>query len=118
MNVDWEMIEQHPIDNWQDYYNLACPICGCGSGEVRDLLHECLEWAASGDKRFEKTGSEWDKGFYRSTAHELAAHVLDHAGLLEHGSGIGWAWVTADGERLLTMVREQMKREQQEAHGR
>lgn len=106
--IDWEYTEQQPIEDWRDYYTVTCPICGCGSDEIRDLLHECLKWAASGDEQHKKDGSEWDKGFYRSIQHELAAHILVSVGLLDHGSGIGWAWASEDGKRLLALV-EKMK---------
>lgn len=103
--VDWEYVNQYSITDWKGYFTITCPICGCGSHKKWELLYECLKWSAlESDERFKKTGSPWDNGFYQSTAHELAANILDHAGLLEHGSGIGWAWITEDGKRLLALI--------------
>ena len=104
--TDWEFIEQHPIGTWRDYYVISLPICGCGSNEVADLLDECLRFAArERDANHKLPESDpWHEGFYRSLAHELAAKVLDGQGFIEHGTGIGWAWATDDGRRLLKMV--------------
>ena len=101
MKVDWEFIAQHPIEDKMDYMHLALNLCCCGSGQDFDLLLEVLRWSASGEDRFKKNGTGYDEGVYQSVAHELAMKVLDAHGLTEHGSGIGWAWATEDGRKLL-----------------
>lgn len=73
-------------------------LCGCGSGEDFNLLWEVLTWCDSGNARHEPKGN---KGMYVDAAHELAAKVLDRAGLIEHGTGIGWPWSTPLGKGLL-----------------
>lgn len=37
---------------------------------------------------------------------EFCAMLLDHAGLLEHGTSIGRAWLTAEGTEVLRFLRE------------
>lgn len=82
-----------------------CGLCGCGTAgkhSVGALLYEVLKWCASGDARY----VDGDKGCYRSQAWELAAKVLDKEDLIEHGTGIGWPWVTIRGEQLLALIDE------------
>lgn len=71
-------------------------ICGCGS----DAHWECiLELLCEAEQHK-------DKGFYRDKWFEFGAKVLDSWELLEHGTGIGWAWLTDDGKLLLEFLRE------------
>jgi hypothetical protein len=36
----------------------------------------------------------------------FGAHILDNSDLLEHGTGIGFAWLTDEGKLLLEFLRE------------
>ena len=85
-----------------DSLQCCCDFCGCGSEAVGDLLLEVLRWCAVpiGERPKE------DGGCYRSAAWELAAKVLDRAGLVEHGTGIGWPWLTPDGAKFLEWVKQ------------
>lgn len=76
-----------------------CDLCICGSGDDALLLIEVLEWCAL---EHDEKGRE---GTYRNVSWELAAKILDSAGLIEHGNGIGWPWVTSDGDRILEILR-------------
>lgn len=104
--VDWDRLAEHWIDDWRDYYTVALPICGCGSHGPTDLLDECLRYGAMDWPQRDAlpADSPWERGFYQSSGHELAAKILDGYGLLEHGTGIGFAWITDDGKRLLALV--------------
>ena len=94
-------------DSWRDIYHEFLPICGCGSSdEIIDMFDECLRFAALKEKPkyTEDPSAPWGRGFYRSLAHEICAHILDHEELIEHGGGIGWAWATDEGKELLAIV--------------
>lgn len=71
-------------------------ICGCGT-----MAHwKCvLELLSEAEKH---TGN----GFYRDQWFEFGAKVLDTWKLLEHGMGIGFAWLTDDGKILLEFLRD------------
>ena len=83
----------------------ACDLCSCGSGEDGKLLYECLLWAFQRDEE-PKREPFGKKGFYCSPGHELAAKILDKCGLLDHGSGIGWAWLSDKGRELMIWIQE------------
>ena len=76
-------------------------LCGCGNSNWPIILY-LLEIAEDHDKR----GS-----FYQLEDgavlgwREFGAKVLDDWGLIEHGTGIGWAWLTAEGVSLLAWIR-------------
>lgn len=36
----------------------------------------------------------------------LAAYVIDHCGLIEHGTSIGGSWLTDDGKEALRFLRK------------
>jgi hypothetical protein len=84
--------------SWSDYLQGLCHLCGCGSDAVPNLLLEVLRWCAL---EHEEKGRQ---GTYRSTEWELAAKVLDSADLVEHGSGIGWPWITPKGKEVLAII--------------
>lgn len=110
--VDFERLEDPDFydgDEPLDILSSALNLCGCGSDKPVELLYECLLWAAMGGPN----QKGWEKGFYRDVGAELAAKLLDSYGLLEHGTGIGWAWITEDGKRLLNLI-ELRKQEEKE----
>lgn len=79
-------------------------LCQCGSPEqtfqiVKELLERAEDHKANGS-------------FY-ADAHdangrwvEFAAKVIDSWDLTEHGTGIGYAWLTVSGKLLLGFLRE------------
>jgi hypothetical protein len=71
-------------------------VCGCGTDAHLECVLELLVEA--------ETHSE--KGFYRDRWFEWGAKVLDKWELLEHGSEIGFAWLTDDGRLVLEYLRE------------
>ena len=96
--VDFEYLIQHPlIETPADCIQSAMGLCTCGSDSVGELLREVLTWCAQED-RFEDK-----EGCYRSREWELAAKLLDSYELIEHGTGIGWPWITDDGRKVLEM---------------
>lgn len=70
--------------------------CNCGSATYWERVLEILSEAES----------HTDKGFYRDSWFEFGAHVLDKFSLLDHGTGIGFAWLTDDGKLLLEFIRD------------
>lgn len=75
-------------------------ICGCGTSTHWECI---LELLTEGEKHLADGPSE---SFYRDKWFEFGAKVLDAADLLEHGSAIGYAWLTEDGIVLLEFLRE------------
>ncbi len=54
----------------------------------------------------DKNGGFYDAEDAEYTWLEFGAKVIDAAGLIEHGTGIGWAWLTEEGKLLLKFLRE------------
>lgn len=114
---DWEYLEKAEFKTKEHLIASACELCLCGTGKDLELLIETLKFAAEDSTtKHEKTGRGWDQGCYQSAGHELAMKVLDSYGFVEHGSGIGWAWVSEDGERLLTMMDTLPNEEEEDEH--
>jgi hypothetical protein len=80
-------------------------LCGCGTGSEYDVVLFLLE-------RSEKAMEKGSPSFYDPAPDaaapwvEFGAKVLDARGLLEHGTGIGCAWLTDEGKALLSFLRE------------
>ena len=81
------------------------PLCGCGSSsEMWTIVRDVLARAPGHtDLSFFEPMPERDLS---ATAVEFVAQVLSETGLLEHGSSIGFAWLTPGGEMLLAFLRE------------
>lgn len=71
-------------------------LCSCGSNTHWECVLELLSEAETHTK----------DGFYRDTWFEFGAKVLDSWELLEHGTAIGFAWLTDDGKLLLEFLRD------------
>lgn len=71
-------------------------LCSCGTNAHWECILELLEEASQHTK----------EGFYRDKWFEFGAKVLDSNGLIEHGTGIGFAWLTDDGKLLLKFLRD------------
>jgi hypothetical protein len=80
---------------------LDLDLCDCGSASQWSVVEMLLERAADESKSFYEPTDD-TSGWWV----EFGAKVLDSSGLVEHGSGIGWAWLTDDGELLLQFLKE------------
>jgi hypothetical protein len=80
-------------------------LCACGTDGPAELLVEVMKFCAlePDQKRAHPFGNE---GCYSSTERELAAKVLDKAGLVDHGTGIGWPWITEWGKEFLAALEK------------
>lgn len=82
-------------------------LCTCGSASTYGVLLELLERAELNS--LNPTNSP---GFYGAMPEassrwvEFGGHVLDGMGLIEHGTGVGWAWLTKPGVILLKFLRK------------
>ena len=82
-------------------------LCGCGTDAAWEIVSFLLE---RGNR--DEVGWLADKGFYSSADDasekwvEFGAKVLGGWDLLEHGGGIGGAWLTDDGKLLLRFLRD------------
>lgn len=81
-------------------------LCGCGSGTSWELVLEMLKRIDSLRSLPDAEAAELSmyKPARDASARwvEFAAHVLDGWELVEHGSAIGWPWLTPKG----TVVKE------------
>jgi hypothetical protein len=71
-------------------------MCPCGTDAHWKVILEVL---TEGENHTQN-------GFYRNEWFEFAAKVLDSWNLLEHGTGIGFAWLTEEGKLLLEFLRD------------
>jgi len=98
------------MSNWTVEEKKACRdavsrmrLCGCGLGTtwaiVQMLLERGADPAAHGTFYDPADGvtAEWV---------QFGAHVLDGYDLLDHGIGIGCAWITDDGKLVLRLLQE------------
>lgn len=93
----------------EDDFNLlhALPVCGCGvPGTVYDLYRRQLRVTARTDDRddWPTFGDRVDAADGNETLFYVVAYVLDHIEATEHGGGIGGAWLTDKGRRLLAIL--------------
>ena len=71
-------------------------LCGCGTDAHWQCVFELLCEAESHTK----------EGFYRDKWFEFGAKCIDSWDLIDHGTGIGRAWLTEDGKLLLQFLRD------------
>lgn len=77
-------------------------LCGCGSDAHWNIIQKLLEMAEDHDKNGSFYGPQGDP---LCDWIEFGAKVIDSWHLVEHGTGIGWAWLTEDGKLLLRWLR-------------
>ena len=76
-------------------------LCGCGTSNWPFILY-LLEKAEDHDTK----GSFYDAADSPQRWLEFAAKVLNEWDLIEHGTGIGYAWLTPEGVSLLAWLRK------------
>ena len=82
-------------------------LCGCGSRSEFPLILKLLERAEKRNESYKDSISYYEPlDDIPGYAVEVFAKVLDSWELLEHGTGIGWAWLTDDGQMLIDFLRE------------
>ena len=80
---------------------LATIFCGCGnSEEVWEWVHSYLEMLHG------RVDGERPAWMPESGPEYLAAYVLDHIGLTEHGISIHYPWLTTSGIEALAFLNE------------
>jgi hypothetical protein len=77
-------------------------LCGCGNPEdayvlIRDLLGLAPFYDHPQQVRDRIGGDEG--------AQHIVLSLMDHTGLIEHGSSIGGSWITPKGEHFLGLMR-------------
>ncbi|MBI2064896.1 MAG: hypothetical protein HYT62_02485 [Candidatus Yanofskybacteria bacterium] len=93
-------------------FNSKVSLCGCGSATEWDIVKLLLERSRDIRVANEKESTDKPPCFYDSLDGapgkwvEFGAKVIDHWGLLEHGVGIGHAWLTDEGELLLRFLSD------------
>ena len=101
LDDDWQDIEAV-----EDVFIFGLCLCGCGSGEDFALLKEVLVFTSLTPEERDARNALEGKGTYLSAGHELAAKVLNRSGWIEHGTGIGWPWITEKGQKVLALIEE------------
>ena len=92
--------------------NSKMRLCWCGSRSEFPLILKLLERAEKRNESYKDSISYYEYLYCISGniikwfVVEVFAKVLDSWGLLEHGTGIGWAWLTDDGQMLIDFLRE------------
>jgi hypothetical protein len=110
-------------ENNQDaFWTGVLGFCSCGSPEqLLPKIIEYLDWcgrdrSSEGDgldygkfltKREQtKDTNPWHNGSYRDDLTLLIAYVCAGADLTEHGTSIGWPWLTDEGKSWLMKLQE------------
>lgn len=81
--------------------------CGCGSADeiAEDVLKVFIALGERGDDNWNECGEL----IYSDKYHELIAHMIDGAGLIEHGSSIGGSWLNEEGKEVYKEYKESLK---------
>ncbi len=95
-----EKVVEHSELGW--FYNVQYKDmhdCGCGYADDRlDLVKETLNalplYSGPTPEYLDTPLGEW------------FLSILDHAGLIEHGTTIGGSWITAKGTRVLNLLND------------
>lgn len=107
MDDDWREQFQRVADYDKDpleelpgrLMQVVTGICSCGSGQDFELLLEVFRFCAMRPK-------PEGKSCYDSPGWELAAKVLDGADVIDHGTGIGWPWLSTEGEQVFAELKK------------
>lgn len=108
VQVVWSENDQKTIRNFRSKVSL----CGCGSATEWDIVKLLLERSKNIEESTYKSSGDKVPSFYDELDGtpgkwvEFGAKILDHWTLLEHGVGIGHAWLTNEGELLLRFLNE------------
>jgi hypothetical protein len=97
------------------FYEEKLNWCGCGSPEIaqkaiRDYLKIQKDYTKTySTDAYNKRNEECKKVFGVPDGHDnplilCLSYALDKAGFTEHGSGIGGAWLTKEGEMFLHVL--------------
>lgn len=80
--------------------------CCCGQpDQLIPLFVNYLRFCGmDSDKKGRAVG--WEKGAYRDNLTMLIAYVCDKEELTDHGTGIGWAWLTEKGGEWLALLSQ------------
>jgi hypothetical protein len=79
-------------------------ICNCGNCVVWKYMKLFLERAADKQRSFYEVMASSEAPVIDSEVVEFVGQLLDAMKLIEHGSSIGGAWPTPDGQLLLDFL--------------
>ena len=106
------------IEECEDFFYFEkLKFCGCGTPIqakrcIRDFLiiiNDCYENDADFNEKCRQERESLNKRFGVASIYDnelllCLAYTLDAAGLTEHGSGIGSAWLTKEGKMFLWLL--------------
>lgn len=108
--------EQHNIE-FEEIYFSELGMCGCGNPEDvkkflyaliknhKDYKDEKISYESMSENR-SKIISETNPDII----FEFVFHVLEHSGLVEHGSSVYGSWFTDKGERFFNLLYQNISR--------
>lgn len=109
-----EWYEESLIDPLIDYYSYdVLRVCGCGCPNdtldvIRKYLHIRKEWKdLSYDEVQERYKTELHidtEDYEQYGVFQFMAYEIDSLGFTDHGSSIGYCWLTERGEMFLTVL--------------
>jgi len=103
----WEFEGGNYDTLWECFWYGVFKFCGCGNPEdfTKDIL-EFLKWSGSeGDAKYKS--EKFPSGCYTSDYYFLMGYLCDAARLTEHGSGLGWAWLTDKGRKWVDLLEKE-----------
>ena len=116
--------EESLIDPLMDFFSYELlHLCGCGTPEdtyelIRKILTIRFEWQ-SRKISYEEVIRRYKDDLKLDTNNsshygilQFVMYILDHNGILEHGSSIGGCWLTNLGEMYLTVLNAWYDREE------
>lgn len=84
--------------------------CGCGmpyqAVETVGKFLRCLEKDEVDERKEAMEKAFGTRSVYDNELLLCLAYTMDAAGLTDHGSSIGWAWLTQDGKDFLYAINE------------
>ena len=116
--------EESLVDPLMDFFSYELlHLCGCGTPEdtyeiIRKILTIRFEWQSRKTSYEEVIRRYKDdlKLDSNNSSHygilQFVMYILDHNGILEHGSSIGGCWLTNLGEMYLTVLNAWYDREE------
>lgn len=107
------MERQGRLEKFENYYYNEVGMCGCGNPEeIKNLLYKLLKNHKAGKddeitfKEREANKAEIIKNTDPDAVSDFIFHILDKAGIMEHGGYIGNGWFTEEGEEFIKLLEE------------
>jgi len=99
---EFDYIDQDGVSfNSPDEWLFIGILGGCGCGSYDDFGKDMIKLL----KFFSTPHENREWSIYDDRYYELLSHWMDNKKLIEHGSGIGGAWLTEKGNNILDVIK-------------